>query len=140
MAGSGTAQASTTRIPTPANKIKMIEDLVSRIFKTRNQAHLSHWKTKSFAEHQALGGFYDDVIDTLDKLVEATQGSKGIIGHVDLSCKDESVEIIKCLTDDANWISKNRSKIASGVPALENIVDEIVGLYLSTIYKLKNLS
>ena len=118
----------------------MIEDLVARIFKTRNQAHLSHWKTKSFAEHQALGGFYDDVIDTLDKLVEATQGSKGIIGHVDLSCKDESVEIIKCLTDDANWISKNRSKIASSVPALENIVDEIVGIYLSTIYKLKNLS
>jgi hypothetical protein len=37
-------------------------------------------------------------------------------------------------------MSKNRSKIASGVPALENIVDEIVGLYLSTIYKLKNLS
>ena len=118
----------------------MIEDLVSRIFKTRNQSHLSHWKTKSFAEHQALGGFYDDVVDTLDKLVEATQGSKGIIGHVDLSCKDESVEIIKCLTDDANWISKNRSKIASSVPALENIVDEIVAVYLSTIYKLKNLS
>ncbi len=118
----------------------MIEDLVARIFKTRNQAHLSHWKTKSFAEHQALGSFYDDVIDALDKLVEATQGSKGIIGHVDLSCKDESVEIIKCLTDDANWASKNRYKIASGVPALENIVDEIVAVYLSTIYKLKNLS
>jgi len=118
----------------------MIEELVSRIFKTRNQAHLSHWKTKSYAEHQALGGFYDDVIDALDKLVEATQGSKGIIGHVDMSYKDESVEMIKCLTEDANWISKNRSKIASGVPALENIVDEIVAVYLSTIYKLKNLS
>jgi acetylornithine deacetylase/succinyl-diaminopimelate desuccinylase-like protein len=87
-----------------------------------------------------IKGFYDDVIDALDKLVEATQGSKGIIGHVDLSCKDESVEMIKCLTEDANWISKNRSKIASGVPALENIVDEIVAVYLSTIYKLKNLS
>ena len=118
----------------------MIEDLVSRIFKTRNQAHLSHWKTKSYAEHQALGSFYDSVIDALDKLVEATQGSKGIIGHVDLSCNDESIDIVKMLTDDANWISKNRAKIASSVPALENIVDEIVGLYLSTIYKLKNLS
>lgn len=118
----------------------MIEEFVARVFKTRNQAHLMHWKTKSYAEHQALGGFYDDVIDALDNLVEATQGSKGIIGHVDLSCKDESVEIVKALTEDANWISKNRSKIASSVPALENIVDEIVGLYLSTIYKLKNLS
>lgn len=118
----------------------MIEELVARVFKTRNQAHLSHWKTKSYAEHKALGSFYDDVIDILDKLVEASQGSKGIIGHVDLSCKDESVDIIKALVDDANWTSKNRAKIAGNVPAIENIVDELVGTYLSTIYKLKNLS
>lgn len=118
----------------------MIEELVAKIFKTRNQAHLSHWKTKSFAEHEALGSFYGELIDKLDGLVEACQGSKGIIGHVDLSCKDESVDIIKCLTDDANFISKNRSKIAHGVPALENILDEIVALYLTTLYKLKNLS
>lgn len=118
----------------------MIEELISRVFKTRNQAHLAHWKTKSFAEHEALGSFYDELIDKIDGLVEACQGSKGIIGHVDLSCKDESVDIIKCLTDDANFISRNRAKIGHGVPALENILDEIVGLYLTTLYKLKNLS
>ena len=118
----------------------MIEELISRSFKTRNQAHLMHWKTKSYAQHQALGSFYDELIDLIDKLVEACQGSKGLIGHVDLSCKDESVEIVKCLTEDANWISKNRAKLGHGVPALENILDEIVALYLSTLYKLKNLS
>jgi hypothetical protein len=78
----------------------MIEELVAKVFRTRNQAHLSHWKTKSYAEHQALGSFYDDIIDTTDKLVEACQGSKGIIGHVDLSCKDESIDII-------NFFQKN---------------------------------
>lgn len=118
----------------------MIEELIARVFKTRNHAHLNHWKTKSYAEHQALGSFYDDLIDIIDKLVEAAQGSKGIIGHVDLSCKDESLDIIKLLSEDANWASKNRSKIASNVPAIENIVDELVGVYLTTIYKLKNLS
>lgn len=118
----------------------MIEEMIAMCFKTRNQAHLAHWKTKSYAEHKALGSFYDDLIDTLDKFVEACQGSKGIIGHVDLSCKDESMDVIKALTNDANWISKNRSKISHGVPALENILDEIVGIYLSTLYKLKNLS
>jgi hypothetical protein len=118
----------------------MIEELIAMVFRTRNQAHLMHWKTKSFAEHKALGSFYDKLIDALDKLVEACQGSKGIIGHVDLTCKDESVDIIKNLTEDANWISRNRSKVGHGVPALENILDEIVAIYLSTIYKLKNLS
>ena len=106
----------------------MIEELIARVFRTRNQAHLTHWKTNSYAQHQALGSFYDDLIDVLDKLVEAHQGSKGIVGHVDLSCKDESVDIIKNLTDDANWLSKNRAKIANSVPALENIVDVIVGI------------
>lgn len=118
----------------------MIEDLIARAFRTRNQAHLSHWKTKSYAEHKALGSFYEDLIDTLDKLVEACQGAKGIIKHVDVSCKDESIDIVKMLADDANWISKNRAKIGCGVPALENIVDELVGVYLKTIYKLKNLT
>lgn len=118
----------------------MIESLIEKCFKTRNQAHLSHWKTKSYAEHQALGSFYDDLIDVLDKLVETCQGSRGIIGHVDLSCKDESIDIVKLLSEDANWISKNRARLGHGVPAIENIVDELVGVYLTTIYKLKNLS
>lgn len=118
----------------------MIEELIARSFKTRNQAHLAHWKTKSFAEHKALGSFYEKLIEKLDELVEVCQGSKGIIGHVDLSSKDDSMDVIKAITDDANWISKNRSKIAHGVPAIENILDELVALHLSALYKLKNLS
>lgn len=118
----------------------MTEELIARVFKTRDHAHVTHWKTKSYAEHQALGSFYDKLIDMIDKFVEACQGSKGIIGHVDLGRKDESMDIVKMMTEDANWISRNRSKLGHGVPALENILDEIVSLYLSTIYKLKNLS
>lgn len=118
----------------------MIEELIAMCFRTRNQAHLMHWKTKSYAEHKALGNFYEDLIENLDSLVEVCQGSKGMIGHVDLACPDESVDIIKNLTSDANWISKNRAKIGHGVPAIENILDEIVALYLKTLYKLKNLS
>jgi len=118
----------------------MIEELIARVFKTRNHAHLTHWKTKSYAEHQALGSFYDDLIDKLDQIVEACQGSKGIIGHVNIATKDESLDIIKLLTEDANWISNNRPRIAHGVPAIENLVDELVGIYLTTLYKLKNLS
>jgi hypothetical protein len=120
--------------------MNMIEELIARVFKTRNQAHLAHWKTKSFAEHKALGSFYEDVIEKLDDLAEVCQGSTGIIGHVDLSCRDESMDVVKAITGDANWISKNRSKIAHGVPAIENILDELVAIHLTTLYKLKNLS
>jgi hypothetical protein len=46
----------------------MIEDLIERLFHARNAAHIAHWKTKSYAEHKALGHYYEDVIDQLDDL------------------------------------------------------------------------
>lgn len=119
----------------------MIEELISRVFLTRNLAHLAHWRTKNYAEHVALGDFYDGVIDKLDGLVEAYQGSFGLIKEVPE--EDDSMydmEILEVLQEDAKFLNKNRSEIARKVPSLENIVDEITDLYLSTIYKLKFLS
>ena len=52
----------------------MIEELVEKVFAARNEAHVAHWATKSFAEHMALGEFYDNIIDLIDRLIEATKG------------------------------------------------------------------
>ena len=60
----------------------MIEQLISRVFYARNLAHYEHWRTKSYAQHQALGSFYDGVIDALDALVEAYQGVNGLVGQI----------------------------------------------------------
>ena len=54
----------------------MIEQLISQVFYARNVSHWQHWRatgTGSYAKHQALGSFYDDVIEALDSLVEAYQ-------------------------------------------------------------------
>lgn len=115
----------------------MIEDLISKVFASRNAAHLAHWNTRSFAEHMALGDFYDGVIDLLDKLVEAYQGYYGLVG--DVPTGSSKPDIKAQLTLDAAWINQNRTKIAKGVASLENIVDEISDLYLTTLYKLKFL-
>lgn len=117
----------------------MIEQLIAKVFMARNNTHIAHWKTKSYAEHVALGDFYDGAIDLLDNLVECYQGNFGIIGDIP---KDEMHHdgCTKCLSDQVAWIAKNRSKVARNVAALENIVDEITGLYLKTLYKLENLS
>jgi DNA-binding ferritin-like protein len=116
----------------------MLEELICRTFYTRNEAHLAHWRTKSFAEHKALDEFYNGVIETIDEIVEAYQGSFGIIKELpEEEYKD--MEILERLQDDAKWINKNRSKIARNVPSIENLVDELTDLYLTTIYKLKFL-
>ena len=116
----------------------MIEQLIARAFASRNCAHLTHWKTRSLAEHLATGEFYDEVIDIVDNLVECYQGNFGLIKEVQLS--NHQGDILTCLEADAIWIAENEDEITGEVDALENILQELLGLYLKTIYKLKFLS
>jgi len=115
-----------------------IEELINRVFSIRDAAHLEHWTTKSYAEHQALGDFYDGVIDQLDTLVEAYMGYYGVIGTVGL--KQLSFQsFLDLLGDEAKAISEARSEIARGNAAIENLVDALVEVYFKTFYKLANL-
>ncbi len=43
----------------------------------RDQAHIFHWQTESYARHQALGGFYDDYIELVDDVAEQIFGKMG---------------------------------------------------------------
>ena len=113
----------------------MIEELIEKTFKLRDAAHIAHWKTKSYSEHKALGHFYEDVIEDLDKLIEAYQGVFGIVEKIEGEKKDVASEI----KDQILWINENRSNIAGNIPALENIVDELTALHMTTLYKLENL-
>jgi hypothetical protein len=113
----------------------MIEELIDKTFKLRDAAHIAHWKTKSYSEHKALGHFYEDVIEDLDKLIEAYQGVFGIVEKIEGEKKDVASEI----KDQILWINENRSNIAGNIPALENIVDELTALHMTTLYKLENL-
>lgn len=117
----------------------MINDLIARVFEARNVAHLEHWNTGNCAAHRALGDFYDEVIDLLDSLVEAHSGAFGKVGKVELGAR-QTKPCVALLGEHVVWISKHREHIAQDVAALENIVDEIVALYLRTLYKLKELS
>ena len=119
----------------------MIEELISRVFYARNVAHFEHWRAKgdgSFAKHKTLGRFYDDVIDAIDRLVEAYQGAFSIIGNIpapDVSERD----VLKLLEADADWIEEHHEDICKGNRAVGNLVDGVTDTYLTTIYKLRNL-
>lgn len=119
----------------------MIEELVSRVFYARNVAHFEHWRAEGvggYARHQALGEFYDKIVDDLDTLVEAYQGAFDLIGTVPAP-KTKASEILLILIEDAEWIEKNHEKICKGNRAVANLVDSVTSTYLSTIYKLRNL-
>lgn len=119
----------------------MIEELISRVFYARNVAHFEHWRAKgdgSFAKHMSLGEFYDDVIDAIDKLVEAYQGAFELIGNIPAPKVSER-DVLKLLEADADWIEENHESICKRNRAVGNLVDGVTDTYLTTIYKLRNL-
>ena len=115
----------------------MVQELIQRVFATRNAAHLAHWAETSGYRHTVLGEFYDDVIDSIDKFVEAYQGNFGTIE--DIKLKDSDKDIMKLIEDDIVWITTHCEEICEDIEALENILQELTGLYLSTRFKLKQL-
>lgn len=119
-----------------AARSELVDELVGRAFKLRDTAHLAHWRatgTGSYARHQALGEFYDALLNKLDEYVETHQGAFGLVGGA--ADKDVAADIRK----EMLWLTEHRGEIARGVPALENILDELVGLHLRALYKLEHL-
>lgn len=113
----------------------MIEKLIERMFAARNAAHIAHWKTKSGFQHETLGSYYDEVIAKTDHLAEAYQGTFGVVGEV----KGEVKDVSKMIHDEIIWLNDNRAEIAKGVAAIENIIDDLTALHMTTLYKLENL-
>ena len=119
----------------------MIEELISRVFYARNVAHFEHWRatgTGSYAKHQALGTFYNEVIEAIDDLVEAYQGAFSLIGNIPAPKVTER-DVLKLLEADADWIEENHEAICRGNRGVANLIDVVTDTYLSTIYKLRNL-
>lgn len=116
-------------------------DFVGALFLARDVAHSVHLNTRSFSKHMALNSFYDEVIDLADKFAEAYQGRHGLIGPISLMSAKKTTNIVEFLEDSLADIEKMRYEVCEKTDtALQNIIDEIVGLYLSTLYKLKFLA
>jgi len=54
-----------------------LETIAGKLTYFHEQLHLTHWQTKSYAEHQALGGLYDYVQDFKDGVIEKLMGYTG---------------------------------------------------------------
>lgn len=121
----------------------MIGQFIALLFLARDLTHKEHLRVTgpgSFAKHSALGEFYPAVVELADKLAEAYQGRKGIIKEIPLLDNEYGDDIITVLERQLAWLEANRYKaIPKEDTPLQNLVDEIVGLYLSALYKLKHL-
>ena len=109
-----------------------------RMFHARTTAHVQHLLTRSYAQHKALNEFYDGIVDLADTFAEAYQGRYGLIEGLDGPYRFEAdpqvaVRVLR------GWIDKNRGEVTDD-RELQNIVDEVLQLCDSTLYKLKFLA
>ena len=119
----------------------MIGKLIATMFLSREITHRAHLSTNKYAHHMALGSFYDDIIDLADSLAEAYQGRHGIIDDIPMLQNDRpNSDIVKILEYHLAVIEKLRyTAIDKNDAPLQAIADTIVELYLSTLYKLRQL-
>lgn len=116
-------------------------DFVGHLFLARDVTHSVHLNTRSYAKHKALQEFYEGVVGLADDFAEAYQGRHGLIGPISLQSAKKTGNIIEFLQDSLADIESNRFKFCEEKDsAIQNIIDEVVALYLSTLYKLKFLA
>ena len=114
-----------------------VETLFGKIMQVRQQAHLLHLSSKSYAEHKALNEFYDGLTDLADELIEMYQGQYGI---ANIACPGtDDKKGVEFLTDAAKIFFDGHGAFAEKDSHLHNVLDEIVGLTYKTLYKVKNL-
>ena len=116
-------------------------DFVGYLFLERDVTHSVHLNTRSYAKHKALQKFYENIVDLADTFAEMYQGRHGLIGGISLQTAKKTTNVVEFLENQLQEIEDCRYDVVDEKDtALQNIIDEIVGLYLSTLYKLKFLS
>ena len=65
--------------------------IVTNLLTLHNQLKIHHWQTKSYAEHQALGGAYDEFSDLIDGFIVCISVIDLIIGFI--ITKESKIEL-----------------------------------------------
>ena len=114
---------------------------VGLLFLARDVAHSVHLNTRSFSKHMALNTFYDSIIDHADAFSEAYQGRHGLIGPITLHSAKKTNNIIEFLQESLAEIEAARYDVCDkSDSSLQQLIDNIIELYLTTLYKLRFLA
>ena len=116
-------------------------DFVGLLFLARDVTHSVHLNTRSYSKHVALNAFYDGIIDHADAFAEAYQGRHGLMGPITLHSAKKTSNVIEFLQDSLDEIEKCRYEVADkSDSSLQQLIDNIIELYLTTLYKLRFLA
>ena len=115
-----------------------MSEFLAALLHSSTVTHFLHWSTDSYAKHQALGEFYESVIELTDKLAEAYMGKYEQIKKFpeDFHNVKEPVKYLESLKE---FVQESRKDLPQD-SEIQNIIDEIADLINSTLYKLRFLN
>ena len=116
-------------------------DFLGILFLARDVAHSVHLNTRSFSKHKALNIFYERIVGAADDFAEAYQGRHGLIGAITLQSAKKTNNITEFLEDSLKQIEDARYEVCDkSDSSLQQLIDNIIEIYLRTLYKLKFLA
>jgi hypothetical protein len=116
-------------------------DFVGMLFLARDVTHSVHLNTRSYSKHVALNIFYDRIIGAADDFAEAYQGRHGLLGPITLQSAKKTSNVIEFLEDSLKQIEASRYEICDeSDSSLQQLIDNIIEIYLRTLYKLRFLA
>jgi hypothetical protein len=111
------------------------------LFNVRTMSHIMHINSRSYSSHEALGDFYDKLLDLTDRFAESAIGHyQGIIWPNVLSdgmVPVQDLDPIPYLRNVQSIVTRTSDLVDK--EDLKNIVAEILELVSSTLYKLTQL-
>ena len=113
--------------------------MISVMFLSREVAHREHLKASSYAQHMALGEFYEGIVEQADCLAEAYQGMGTLIEDIPYLTHDGVGAPYNVIKKHLVLFQRYRAKCMVKDAAVQNVMDDVETLYSSTLYKLKFL-
>ena len=104
---------------------------IGMLFQSRDAMHIAHLQTTSFAEHKALNGYYDGILDLTDKFSEVYFGRNKRVEIIIPESKN--LDAMSHLREMQQLVDGERNNYSS---ELQNIMDEMLGLINQTLYLL----
>lgn len=113
----------------------MADRLVALLMHSRDQAHVYHLLTNSYAQHKALGKYYEKITDLLDDYAEAYMGRYGRFRKFSVNSRLNK-DPRKSPVYFKSLVAKIRRLRLPRDPYLKNIMDEIIAHIRKTQYML----
>ena len=117
---------------------------IEELFGTLQQSVVGSWRkhlrTAKYAKHEALDEFYKEMPEKVDALIEAWMGANGKkLGKFENTLSSANYNTLSYLKE-LKKVCRQGYEVLDENEELESLLDDIVNLINSTLYKVKELS